>query len=194
MFPSRRIATSGGDVYQNYYSLQFDGSNDYVDGGNDSSLNWGDGDGTVACWFKTDDSGTSDIVLNGSYSTNGKTYALYVDGSSKIAFAIDDNNTSGTGGLKTVVSGTSVNDNIWRHVAGVRVGTNIRLYVDGIEDSNSPTAIAAYGSLDIADKFFIGAGTNASDSSIGNFFQGSVKNVGTWTRALSQTPTSSTFP
>ena len=184
MFPSRRIATSGGDVYQNSYSLQFDGSNDYVDGGNDSSLNWGDGDGTVACWFKTDDSGTSDIVLNGSYSTNGKTYALYVDGSSKIAFAIDDNNTSGTGGLKSVVSGTSVNDNIWRHVAGVRVGTNIRLYVDGVEDANSPTDITGYGSLDISDNLFFGAGTAGTGGSPGNFYQGSIDEVAIWNTAL----------
>ena len=61
------------------------------------------------------------------------------------------------------------------------------MYVDGIEDPASPTAIAAYGSLDISDKFFIGAGTAGTGGSPGNFFNGSVKHVGVWTRALSST-------
>ena len=33
MFPSRRITTSGGDVFRDEYSLEFDGTNDYVDCG-----------------------------------------------------------------------------------------------------------------------------------------------------------------
>ena len=31
MFPSRRIATMGSDVFRDEYSLEFDGTNDYVD-------------------------------------------------------------------------------------------------------------------------------------------------------------------
>ena len=38
MFPSRRIATSGGDVFRNEYSLEFDGTNGYVDTGLVSDL------------------------------------------------------------------------------------------------------------------------------------------------------------
>ena len=30
MFPTRRIVTSGGDVFRDEYSLAFDGTNDYV--------------------------------------------------------------------------------------------------------------------------------------------------------------------
>ena len=181
MFPSRRITTSGGDVFRNEYSLEFDGSNDYVDCGNDSSLNWGDGDGTVACWFKTTDTGTSDIVMNGSYSTDGKGYVLLIDSNGKFQFAIDDNSGAG---VKYVLSTTSANDGIWHHIAGVREGTNIRLYVDGVEDAASPTAIASYGSLDISDNLFFGAGTNQAGGSAGNFYQGNIDEVAIWNTSL----------
>ena len=30
MFPTRRITTSGGDVFRDEFSLKFDGSNDFV--------------------------------------------------------------------------------------------------------------------------------------------------------------------
>ena len=180
MFPSRIASVLGEGTFENTYSLEFDGSNDYVDCGDDSSLNWGSGDGTVACWFKTDDSGTSDIVMNGSYSTNGKTYALLVNGSNKILFAIDDDTT-----LKAVTSGTSVNDSIWRHAVGVRDGNNLRLYINGAEDANSPTDITDYGSLDISDNLFFGAGTNTTGGSPGNFFQGYIDEVAIWNKALS---------
>ena len=31
MFPTRRITTSGGDVFRDEFSVAFDGSNDYVE-------------------------------------------------------------------------------------------------------------------------------------------------------------------
>ena len=31
MFPTRRIITSGGDVFRDEHSIAFDGSNDYID-------------------------------------------------------------------------------------------------------------------------------------------------------------------
>ena len=38
MFPSRRIATSGGDAFRNEHSLVFDGSNDYLALGDVSAI------------------------------------------------------------------------------------------------------------------------------------------------------------
>ena len=145
---SNNLISSSYVGFSNTYSLDFDGTNDYVDCGNDSSLDWGSGDGTVACWFKTDDSGTSDIVMNGSYSGGGKNYALLVSAANKIIFGIDDN---GGSGAKSVTSGTSVNDDVWRHAVGVRDGNNLRLYIDGVEDAASPTDITGYGDIDISD-------------------------------------------
>ena len=37
MFPTRRITTGGGDKFRDEFSLAFDGTNDYVNCGSDSS-------------------------------------------------------------------------------------------------------------------------------------------------------------
>ena len=52
MFTTRRIITSGGDVYRDEYSLTFDGTDDYITCGSDSSIDdiWAGG-GTCAGWI-----------------------------------------------------------------------------------------------------------------------------------------------
>ena len=48
MFSSRRITTMGGDKFKDEFSLAFDGTDDYINCGNDSSLNFSGGDFTLS--------------------------------------------------------------------------------------------------------------------------------------------------
>jgi hypothetical protein len=163
--------------------MNFDSaSSDYIDAGNDSSLNWGTGDGSVSCWFKTTQnvSGAVDLVINGGFSTGGKAYALYLDASEKVGFYLDDNVSPTT----PAQSSGSVADGNWKHVVGVRESGSIKLYLNG---SLVSTQTDTTGNIDSTDNLIIGAGTNASSGAIGNFFDGIIDEVAIWNTALTST-------
>jgi len=167
----------------NVYSMNFDSaSSDYIDAGNDSSLNWGTGDGSVSCWFKTTQnvSGAVDLVINGGFSTGGKAYALYLDASEKVGFYLDDNVSPTT----PAQSSGSVADGNWKHVVGVRESGSIKLYLNG---SLVSTQTDTTGNIDSTDNLIIGAGTNASSGAIGNFFDGKIDELAIWNTALTST-------
>ena len=173
----------------NNYSMNFDSaSSDYIDAGNDSSLNWGTGDGSVSCWFKTTQnvSGAVDLVINGGFSTGGKGYILYLDASEKVGFYLDDNVSPTT----PAQSSGSVADGNWKHVVGVRESGSIKLYLNG---SLVSTQTDSTGNIDSTDNLIIGAGTNASSGAIGNFFDGLIDEVAIWNTALTSTQVSEIY-
>ena len=59
LFIAAVFAQGGGSA------LDFDGSDDYVDCGNDADLQMGTHDLTVEFWFKTSASGVQRIISNG---------------------------------------------------------------------------------------------------------------------------------
>lgn len=160
--------------------IDFDDT-DNINFGDNDVLDWGSGDGTIGAWCKCASGfGVQDFVMKGAYSTNGKNYSLLLSTSEKLAFSIDDNTT-----LKSVESATAGNDNTFRYLVGVRDGNNLRFYINGIEDGNSPTDITGYGSLDSTDPLIIGAGTQGAGGGRGNYLNGSVALVHIYNRALS---------
>jgi hypothetical protein len=162
--------------------IDFDDT-DNINFGDNDVLDWGSGDGTIGSWCKcASGNGVQDFVMKGAYSTNGKNYSLILSTSEKLMFAIDDNTT-----FKSVESATTGNDNTYRYLVGVRDGNNLRFYINGIEDGNSPTDITGYGSLDSTDPLIIGAGTQGAGGGRGNYLNGSVGSVHIYNRALSST-------
>ncbi len=104
-------------------ALQLDGVDDYVDCGNDDSLNIVD-EITLAVWVKTNDAGNFEhnpYVMKGEYS-----YALKYRSTNEIEFFIFD------GGWRFVRYdvGSSFND-VWHHIAGTYDGNELKLYIDG---------------------------------------------------------------
>ena len=173
----------------NNYSMNFDSaSSDYIDAGNDINLNWGTGDGSVSCWFKTTQnvSGAVDLVINGGFSTGGKGYVLYLDANEKVGFYLDDDVSPTT----PAQSSGSVADGIWKHVVGVRESGSIKLYLNG---SLVSTQTDSTGNIDSTDNLIIGAGTNASSGAIGNFFDGIIDEVAIWNTALTSTQVSEIY-
>ena len=165
-----------GAQISNTSEMTFDGTN-YFNAGNNSSLNWGSGNGTVSCWFKTSYNapGVQDLVINGSYASGGKGYILYLDPSQRVGFYLDNNsNPSG------VLSTSSVNDGDWHHVVGVRDSGTMKLYLDGSEVA---TGTDNTGNIDISDPLIIGAG-QAFGGSVGNFFNGQIDEVAIFNKAL----------
>ncbi|MFO0797558.1 MAG: LamG-like jellyroll fold domain-containing protein [Gemmataceae bacterium] len=87
-------------------------------------------DFTLAAWIKTTAAGTGTQFYNGNPLITAEVGGVTNDFGTtvingKFAFGVGNPD-------QTIQSTTSVNDNTWHHVAAVRQGTTIRVYVDGV--------------------------------------------------------------
>jgi hypothetical protein len=170
---------TNGPTYSsaNSGSIVFDGSNDYIDCGNASSLSITVG--TVCAWFKKPlGSGYKGLVDKGR------------DGYGAWSLNVDEVGNTAT--FKARISGTNrsisassnYGNNIWTYVCGVYDGTTLAIYQNGII-SNSASYSGTIGTNSVSVK--IGA---ASD---GLYFGGNVSNAKIYNRALSAAEVSQNF-
>ena len=120
------------------YALKFDGSDDYVDCGNDESLNISD-EITIEAWVKTsyDFSSEPGFIVN-KYDRNTPTgWALFFQTDNKVWMM----NYESPGNYKDAISDSTKNDGNWHHLVGIILsdGTPI-LYVDGVEQTGSESS------------------------------------------------------
>jgi hypothetical protein len=160
-------------------SLDFDGSNDYINAGADSSLDMGVDDFSWGYWFKSGTTNSNkEIAGKGGGWTGGKRYhSALNDGVcgpvGHIVVQIDD----GTTEKQICSTSSSLNNNAWHHIYGVRDGDNLRLFVDGSEDGNSPIDVSGEGSIDSPRPFAIGAVYKEDTSAYTWFFPGEIDQV-----------------
>ena len=103
-------------------STSFDGSNDYIGCGSDSTLNI-TGNITLSAWIKTSE---DDHTIIGKWdNTDGDGYKLYILSGGTVRFNTNNGYRPST---------TSVNDGVWHHIAGTWDGTNGYIYIDGIRE------------------------------------------------------------
>jgi len=127
--PNAVVGTGSGK-----YALSFDGSTNAVDLGTYAQLprlQFGTGNFTIAAWIKT--SGNGRIV--DIYSCDHDIYLSVASG--KANFDVRDINHI------IAVGTTTVNDNTWHFLAGVRNGDEVIVYVDGIKERTMTGAAAA---------------------------------------------------
>ena len=154
------------------YALDFDGTNDYIGLGNDSSLRITTAM-TISCWIKTTNSGNNTIIGRELGSGTGRDWKLYLNNGNVLFWCSAD----GTAGDITVLTSSStVNDGNWHNLIAVNDGTNQYIYIDGnLNNSNSGGQT-------------INASTtnNYIGSKNGNtfFFNGSISNVSIWNAGL----------
>jgi hypothetical protein len=147
-------ALSAGNVtqtafhpYLDNWSVEFDGTGDYLTVPSSSDFTYGTGDFTWEFWIYMDHSTTNEYVLD--HGSNGGTIAI---SGTKIRYY-----TSTTGTSSTLYStGGTLTLNSWHHVAVSRSSGFTRLFIDGVLGSsagdlhNYPQAgvtIGDYGSL-----------------------------------------------
>lgn len=111
-------------------SIVFDGTDDYVNCGNNSSLNLGAM--TIAAWVKPSTNVTNYRAIIADESVGGSpwNYRLYLlQGAGTVVYDI----VSGTGSA-SLTSTIAINDDKWHYVCGVRITVNgtVNLYIDGI--------------------------------------------------------------
>ena len=156
-------------------SMEFDGTNDYVDCGNDSSLQI-TGALSIAAWVKTTATATQRFITK--YDGTDKCFYMAVQTSSGVfRLNLTSSNT------EIEVNGTSNNlDSQWHHVVGVFTPSkSLKIYVDGVlENTNTSSVPATIDNDDV--KFFIG-----TEEDLEIDFKGSIKNVVIWERAITAT-------
>lgn len=167
----------------NNHSFSFDGSNDYIDC--NTSLN-GMSSITYSVWIKPQaPSGNYGYIITaGDYSTTDRMLSIAVKASNRKIFVFGGQNSGGVNKESnfTVTYGT------WYHVAIVYTNNqDVDFYVNGNAEgsiqfdntaniaSGSPTRIGVY------------SGT------LGNYFNGSIDEVGIWNTALTSTQIQSIY-
>jgi len=154
------------------YALDFvAASEDVVTVTHATSLSFASGNFTLEAWVKTSGTPTNaNIVakmdIGGEYG-----YEIMISGGKAmlyVASVADSVELSGT---------SSVNDNSWHHIVGVRDGNNYYIYVDGILENSETYTL---GTTNNTDNLLIG-----NDISTTYYFDGTIDNVKVYSRALS---------
>ncbi|MBI4173447.1 MAG: hypothetical protein HY519_01890, partial [Candidatus Aenigmarchaeota archaeon] len=164
--------------------MLLDGADDYLNVSDNPVFDFS-GSFTLAAWIKKSSFGTNGqvVVARRINETPLALYALSVHGlfannQSKAIFGI--RNASGENPLQ-IASLTSVADGNWHHIAGVRniAQTRLEIYVDGTLEATIADNVTGSISQGV---FTVGK----QNSGGGSFFNGSIDEVRTWNRALSQ--------
>lgn len=147
-----RASTSSGRLagssFSNDYSISLDGTDDYIDVGNDSSL--APANLTLSCWFKASGSvGAYNYLIARNGNTYGAYYLRYTS-SNKFNYFLGFAPGGATHRQAFFNSTFTLTD--WHHVALTYDGSYIKGYVDGSEDYSiaetralSYTADSTYG-------------------------------------------------
>ena len=153
-------------------ALQFDGMDDYVDCGGDSSLNMAD-EITIEAWVKPRSLSNNYMCIAGKDKSGGPKYDSY-------SLKIMNNNNLAFG---LIIDGTekrletSLSDENWYHFVGTYDGFNMILYKNGLEVNH--VSVSGLITTQPNTNFVIGAYSNHD-----LFFNGIIDDVAIYSRAL----------
>ena len=156
--------------------LVLDGTNDDIDCGNNSSINFGTGDFTVSVWFRRFSNATGNLRLlskaAGSDTANVDNAGFcFFGGNTAISFAVNPTAT------RTIITAASYSLNEWVNVVGlVERGVSMRTYKNG---SLVASTTAPVGSVSGTTSLFLGSNVGAN-----LYWAGEISNVSLYNRAL----------
>ena len=114
------------------------------------------GDFSVSAWIKTTDA-DFDIIGNRHSVAHGAFWTVMISPTGKLKLEIDQDSV-GTNYF-VMAGATSVNNGNWRHLAVVRTGNAVKLYVDGVLDGSGTapgaTNVSSGGTVLIGDNPYI---------------------------------------
>lgn len=121
-------------------ALLCDGTGDYLSTPDHADFVLGTSDFTVDAWFKCTmaaGAGGRFIMYQTDFVAANYSFLVYLNGSSKIAGIVSDGSAT-----TQVVGTTSFSDVLntgWHHVAFVRTGNTLRLFIDGVQEGGDVT-------------------------------------------------------
>lgn len=116
----------------------FDGSGDYISTPDHADFNLGSGDWTIDCWFNTQvPTGALGFMAgqsDASATTSTLSFWIAKETSNKIRILGYTNGGAQQWLAQTSVSYTDLINPGWHHLAAVRIGNTILLFIDGVLD------------------------------------------------------------
>ena len=103
---------------------------------NSQDFMFGTGDFTVEYWLYTTNSGVYQYIMGQIRADGTDEFFMRLNTDSKVLFML-----KGESSAKQCISANAVSHSTWHHIAGVRDGDNLRLYIDGVlEDTEAFTS------------------------------------------------------
>ena len=177
-----QVGTSAlGDA--NAYSVNVSGNNRYLEVANTTALQFGTGDFTMECWVLipgviSQIGYATNIIGNQISNTENLGFIIYTGKFCALKYS-----------ARFIVGTTTVQSNTWYHIAIVRSGATMTLYVNGVSEGSVSNSI----DFNSADNFRVGY---QSDPSINQYISNVrlVKGIAVYTGtfAVPTTPLSST--
>ena len=172
------LTYDSGEVAQ---AFSFNGSDSYVSFGN-SVGNFGTSDFTVDFWMQSSSTRDEELIGKRTVCDNASFWAARLghNGATQGVILVElDQDSSGTN-YNFLYSTKTVNDGNFHHIAVVRSGVSLSLYIDGALDgtSNGP------GVANISNTADLIAGQGPCASSGSNYFTGLLDEIEVFNRAL----------
>ncbi len=163
-------ATGG---YNGFGAYEFDGNGDYIDLGDviDLSQNF-----TVTAWVNVRGTqGSFRTIVSKYIGTSGLDgFEMYANNANDFEFFVRDGAT-----VASPSSTTSVALNTWQHITGVYDGTEVLIYVNGVEENSEAFTSVLTGN---SNNFYIGARDNSGSVELP--FNGTIDEVMVFNRTL----------
>ena len=191
---SPRTITAHGDThhdtgYEKFgtTSLCFDGTGDYLSLTDSNSWTF-PADFTVELWLRTTGTGGHhNVITKGNTDTSWAPLEWHFDisVSTGVGFWQMSNNGSGNGAV-SMGGSTDIADELWHHVAIVRHGNTVTMYIDGVAEA---TGAFSGTMLNGATQLYIGTGGNLVDFFNGYMEEIRISNTARYTAAFTPHPT-----
>ena len=159
----------------NVYSMSFDGSNDYIDVGNDSSLAISS-NFTISLWINQTTTTAFSYLFDKGGAGSSINYRGGINSSNQVYFQINGNSLTSTG---TITNGT------WSHIVLVKSGTSMNIYIDNNAETPATAPATAYTGTENLE---IGRQTGGA-----NYLAGSIDEFAIWNTALTSTQVSEIY-
>lgn len=159
-----------GTAFTNTYSIDLDGSNEYITMGNVAAFNLAAG--TVSAWVKTPGKAGNIIVSKANFSTARNGYYFYTTGGNALNFGVSSAVAANTEASASFAAFL----NTWTHVAATWGDGNLKIYING---SLVDTEVQTVANNSASSNFIIG-----SHHALANFYDGLVDEVSIWNTAL----------
>ena len=172
-----------GKIHQ---AFNFDGTNDYVVISHSNELEPTSAI-TIEAWIKASTLGGFRCILTNSDHATTEGYSLCLDDAGLISFRMG----TGFGSVNYYAMGKKVlKDNLWHHVAATYDGSTMRVYVDGVDNTQTPISLNQ-------NIVYNNRQTNIGADSFGiyvdRFFSGQIDEMALYNRVLSASEIKSIF-
>jgi hypothetical protein len=153
--------------------MRFDGVNDYVDCGSNVGGFTVSNSFTISSWINPALDSSDDVIYGNAWSEPG--YLLRITTGNKARFLLIKDGTNYKG-IDSSVLGSG-----WHHIVAVWDGSNTNIYIDGLNDSQTPVAGGTVNTITTSVNTKIGLETTSG----GHYFNGTIDEVMVFNRSLS---------